>query len=161
MKKIIFLLLFISSYVYGQEKVKVNLSNPNSTLYTHIYFLMPDTYDLAKASATVRGLPKAEAEDKAKKIKKILDGNGLIIDFGKVSIDPNYIDTVNFGMRTLEQNKNRYVPFPIRLPEVYIEKVGSRWYYSVETLGNVDALYKKTFPYDLTKLNEKFPKFFQ
>jgi len=161
MKKIIYLLLFISSFVYSQKEVKVDLRNPNSALYTHIYFLMPDSYDLNKASATIRGLPKAEAQDKAKKIKKILDGNGLIIDFAEVPTNPNYIDTVNFGMRTLEENKNRYVPFPVRLPKVYIEKVGNRWYYSVETLSNVDALYKKTFPYDLAKLNDKFPQFFQ
>lgn len=161
MKKIIYLLFFISSFVYGQKEVKVDLRNPNSTLYTHIYFLMPDSYDLNKASAAIRGLPKAEAEDKAKKIKKILDGNGLIIDFAEVPTNPNYIDTVNFGMRTLEQNKHRYVPFPVRLPKVYIEKVGNRWYYSVETMSNVDALYKKTFPYDLAKLNDKFPQFFQ
>ena len=161
MKKIIYLLFFISSFVYSQKEVKVDLRNPNSALYTHIYFLMPDSYDLNKASATIRGLPKAEAQDKAKKIKKILDGNGLIIDFAEVPTNPNYIDTVNFGMRTLEENKNRYVPFPVRLPKVYIEKVGNRWYYSVETLSNIDALYKKTFPYDLAKLNDKFPQFFQ
>ena len=161
MKKIIYLLLFISSFVYSQKEVKVDLRNPNAALYTHIYFLMPDSYDLNKASATIRGLPKAEAQDKAKKIKNILDGNGLIIDFAEVPTNPNYIDTVNFGMRTLEENKNRYVPFPVRLPKVYIEKVGNGWYYSVETLSNVDALYKKTFPYDLAKLNDKFPQFFQ
>jgi len=161
MKKIIYVLFFISSFIQGQNEVKVDLRNPNSTLYTHIHFLMPDNYDLDKASSTIRGLPKAEAKEKAIKIKKILDGNGLIIDFAKVPTNANYIDTVNFGMRTLEQNKHRYVPFPVRLPKVYIEKVGNRWYYSVETLSDVDALYKKTFPYDLAKLNDKFPQFFQ
>lgn len=160
MKKIIFLLLFISSFVYGQQEVKVDLRNPNSTLYTHIYFLMPDSYDLDKSASTIRGLTKAEAQDKAKKIKAILDGNGLIVDFAEVPITPKYIDTVNFGMRTQEQNKHRYVPFPVRMPEVYIERVGSSWYYSAETVSKVDALYKKTFPFDLSRLNEKYPKFF-
>ena len=150
----------ICSAAFGQEAVKVDLTNPNSTLYTHIYFLMPDSYDLDKASTTIKGLPKAEAQDKAKKIKAILDGNGLIVDFSEVPIDPKYIDTVNFGMRTQEQNKHRYVPFPVRMPKIYIEKSGSKWYYSEETLSNVDALYKKTFPFDLSRLNEKFPKFF-
>lgn len=160
MKKIIYLFLLVSSYTFGQQEVKVDLKNPNSTLYTHIYFLMPDNYDLDKAASTIRGVPKEEAGEKAKKIKEILDGNGLIIDFAKIPIDPNYIDTVNFGMRTQEQNKHRYVPFPLRLPKVYIEKIGTNWYYSQETMANVDALYKKTFPYDLSRLNEEFPKFF-
>lgn len=161
MKKILFLFLFVSSYTFGQQEVKVDLRNPNSTLYTHIYFLMPDSYDLDKASSTIRGVPKDEAKEKAKKIKQILDGNGLIVDFSKIPIDPNYRDTVNFGMRTLEQNKHRYVPFPIRLPKVYIEKIGNNWYYSQETLAQVDALYEKTFPYDLSRLNDRFPRFFQ
>jgi len=160
MKKIIYLFLLVSSYTFGQQEVKVDLKNPNSTLYTHIYFLMPDNYDLDKAASTIRGVPKEEAGVKAKKIKQILDGNGLIIDFAKIPIDPNYIDTVNFGMRTQEQNKHRFVPFPMRLPKVYIEKIGTNWYYSQETVANVDALYKKTFPYDLSRLNEEFPKFF-
>lgn len=161
MKKIIFLLLLIfGAASYGQEAVKVDLRNPNSTLYTHIYFLAPDHYDVSKASATIRGLPEKEAEEKAIKIKQIFDGSGLKIDFTKVPINPSYVDTVNFGMRTLEQNKNRYVPFPVRLPEVYIEKVGNSWYYSVETLEKVDALYESIFPYDLTKLNDEFPQFF-
>ena len=161
MKKILFLFLFVSCYTFGQQEVKVDLRNPNSTLYTHIYFLMPDSYDLDKAASTIRGLPKDQAREKAKKIKQIMDGNGLIVDFAKIPIDPNYTDTVNFGMRTQEQNKHRYVPFPIRLPKVYIEKIGNNWYYSQETLAQVDALYEKTFPYDLSGLNDRFPRFFQ
>ncbi len=161
MKKLSYLFLLVSIYSYAQSSVNVDLRNPNATLYTHLHFLNPDSYDLDKASATIRGLPREEAHEKAIKIKKILNGNGLIIDFAKVPTNPNYVDTVNFGMRSLEQNKNRYVPFPIRLPDVYLEKVDNRWYYSIQTLNSVDALYKKVYPYDLTKLNNKFPQFFQ
>ena len=160
MKKIFYFLFFISSFVYGQKEVKVDLRNPNSTLYTHMYFLMPEHYDVKKASKTIRGLPADEAYEKVKKIKQVLDGNGFFIDFSKVPVDPNYIDTVDVKLKTLDYNKHRYAPFPIRLPEVYIEKVGKNWYYSEETLDKIDNLYKDTFAFDLSGLNKRFPEFF-
>ncbi len=161
MKKLIFLFLFISLSSFAQKVQKVNLSNPNATLYTHVYFLMPEHYDIAKSARTVKGLKAGEAQFVAKRIKEIFDGNGLILDFSKVPIDANYIDTVNFGVRTLEHNANRYAPFPVRLPGVYIEKSGKNWYFSQETVDNLDKIYKKTFPIEFSWFNRRFPEFFQ
>jgi len=161
MKKIVFILLFIGLYATAQQKRKVDLSTPNSTLYTHIYYLMPENYDIAKSAATVKGLPKGEAQSVAKRIKEILDGNGYIINFSKVPTDANYIDTIHFVTRTLDHNANRYAPFPRRLPEIYIEKYGNNWYFSEETVENLDKIYKKTFPIEFSWFNEKFPTFFQ
>ncbi|MCP4882728.1 MAG: mechanosensitive ion channel family protein [Flavobacteriales bacterium] len=161
MKKLIFLFLFISLSSFAQKVQKVNLSNPNATLYTHVYFLMPEHYDIAKSARTVKGLKAGEAQFVAKRIKEIFDGNGLILDFSKVPIDANYIDTVNFGVRTLEHNANRYAPFPVRLPGVYIEKSGKNWYFSQETVDNLDKIYKKTFPIEFSWFNKRFPEFFQ
>ena len=161
MKKILFLLLFIGFNSFAQKEHEIDLRTPNSTLYTHIYFLMPENYDLEKSAATVRGLPKGEARFVAKRIKEIFDGNGLIIDFSKVPIDANYVDTVDFGVRTLEHNANRYAPFPVRLPEVYIEKYGRNWYFSEETVENLDKVYKETFPIEFSWFNERFPEFFK
>ena len=161
MKKISILFLFISLFSYSQNKVKVDLSNPNAALYTHVYFLMPENYDAAKAAKTVRGVSLAEAEFSAKRIKEILDGNGLIINFNKVPVNPNYIDTLNFGNKRMEQNKHRYAPFPIRLPEIYLEKTGNNWYYSQETIEGLEEIYEKTFPLEFTWFNERFPEFFR
>jgi len=161
MKKLIFLFLFISLSSFAQKVQKVDLSTPNATLYAHVYFLMPEHYDIAKSARTVKGLPAGEAQFVAKRIKEIFDGNGLILDFSKVPIDANYIDTVNFGVRTLEHNANRYAPFPVRLPGVYIEKSGKNWYFSQETVDNLDKIYKKTFPIEFSWFNKRFPEFFQ
>jgi len=161
MKKIAILFLFVSLFAQSQNKGKVDLSNPNATLYTHIYNLMPEHYDIAKSAKTVRGLPKEEAEFVAKRIKNILDGKGYIINFSKVPTDENYIDTISFVKRTLEYNANRYAPFPVRLPEIYIEKSGKNWYFSEETVESLDKIYKKTFPIEFSWFNEKFPKFFE
>ena len=46
------------------------------------------------------------------------------------------------------------------MPEVYVEKIGSRWYYSEETVDNIDKLHKDTFPIEWTFLDEHFPEFF-
>ncbi len=161
MKKLVFLFLFIGLNLIAQKNHKVDLSTPNSTLFTHINFLMPENYDIEKSAATVRGVPKGEAQFVAKRIKEVLDGNGLIIDFSEVPIDANYIDTIDFGVRTLEHNANRYAPFPVRLPEIYIEKYGKNWYFSEETVENLDKIYKDTFPIEFSWFNEKFPKFFK
>ncbi len=161
MKKIAILFLFVSLFAQSQNTGRVDLSNPNATLYTHIYNLMPENYNIAKSASTVRGLPKGEAQLVAKKIKDILDGNGYIINFSKVPTDANYVDTIRFVKRTFKHNANRYAPFPVRLPEIYVEKYGENWYFSEETVQNLDKTYKKTFPIDFSWFKEKFPKFFE
>ena len=54
MKKILFTFLFISVHIFAQEKVEVNLTNPNATLYTHLYFLQKDSYSARNSSRTTR-----------------------------------------------------------------------------------------------------------
>ena len=50
--------------------------------------------------------------------KKILDGKGLKVDFSKVPKDKFYSDTTDYKIG------DRYVLFPFRMPEVYVERVG-------------------------------------
>lgn len=154
------MLFLVSLAVSGQKKDKADLSSPRATLYTHIYFLKPENYDASKSAATIRGLPEGEAEFVAKRIKEVLDGRGLVINFSKIPADPNYKDTIGFGTSNLELNRHRYAPFPLRLPEVYLEKSGNNWYYSEETIESLDVLYKRTFPLEFSWFNERFPKFF-
>ncbi len=160
MKKLYFLFILLPLLSFGQSQKKVDLSNPNATIYTHIYFLMPDSYDVNKSAATIRGIPREEAREKVVKLKEVLDGNGLRVDFTKVPKNPKYIDTTGIGRQTLEVNQNRYAPFPLRMPDVYVEKVGSRWYYSEETVEKIDEIYRDTFPVEWAFLDENFPEFF-
>ncbi len=160
MKKLSFLLILVTSLSFGQSQKKVDLSNPNATIYTHIYFLMPDSYDVDKSAATFRGIPREEAREKAIKLKEILDGNGLRVDFTKVPKNPKYIDTTGVGSQSMEINENRYAPFPLRMPDVYVERIGTRWYYSAETVEKIDKLYKNTFPIEFSYLDENFPHLF-
>lgn len=151
MKKIIFLFFLISNYAFSQENIKVDLSNPNATIYTHIYFLQDDSYQPEKAAKTMFGLTSKMGIDKAIKLKKILDGKGLFVDFNKISSDPNFNDTIGYA------RVYKYVLFPKRMPQIYVEKINGKWYYSPETIAKIDAIYNQVFPWYVHKLQQVIP----
>ena len=152
MKKISLFFLLISSIVFSQNKVKVDLSSPNSTIYTHLFFLQPDSYEPEKAAQTIYGFEGEQAEEIAVKLKKILDGKGLKVDFGKVPTDKTFSDTTGYKIG------NRYVLFPYQMPEIYVERVGGNWYYSSETTSQVNELYKSIYPWHSEKLQQIIPE---
>lgn len=151
MKKIIWLFLFISIYVNAQESEEVDLSNPHATIYTHLNFLQNDTYQPEKSAATIYGLSEKKAIEKVLKIKQVLDGKGLFVDYNKVPNNPNYKDSI--GYTTF----HKYVLFPLKMPKIYVEKVGDNWYYSAETVASIDQIYKDVFPWYVEKLQEYVP----
>ena len=145
--------MLLTSSLIAQNEVKVDLSNPNSAIYTHLYFLQPDSYEPAKAATTIYGFQGQEAEKIAIKLKKILDGKGLKVDFSKVPTNKMYSDTTGYKIG------NRYVLFPYQMPEVYVERVGGNWYYSPETTSQVNDLYKSIYPWHTEKLQQIIPEF--
>ncbi len=148
---LVFCLLVTSHFGLAQNDVKVDLSNPNATIYTHLYFLQKDSYFPKKSAATIYGYKEDEAIEKAIRLKEVMDGRGLIVDFNKVPTDPNYIDSTG-GYA----NKHRYVLFPLRMPEISVSKYGDKWYYSKETIAKVDELYQKTYAWNLDWLQTVF-----
>ena len=151
MKKIIFLFLFVNQLSFAQETVKVDLSNPNATIQTHLYFLQNNTYQPEKSAKTIYGLPKNQAIEKVIKLKKILDGKGLYIDLNKISNNPNYSDSIGY------KNVYKYVIFPLRMPQISVEKINGKWYYSQETVAQIDELYNQVFPWYVHKLQKIIP----
>ena len=144
--------MLISSTLIAQDKVKIDLSNPNSTIYTHLYFLQSDSYEPEKAAATIYGFQGIEAQEVAIKLKKILDGKGLKVDFSKVPKDELFSDTTGYKI------VNRYVLFPYQMPEIYVERIGNKWYYSSETTSKVNEIYKSVFPWYTEKLQQIIPE---
>ncbi|NVJ89664.1 MAG: mechanosensitive ion channel family protein [Flavobacteriaceae bacterium] len=153
MKKIVIIIFLIPFFLVAQEKPEVDLSNPNSAIYTHLYFLQKDSYEPEKAATTIYGLEGKKAIQKAIKIKKILDGKGLFVDFDKVPNNPDYNDTLS--KRTLY----KYVPFPLRMPKIYVERIGKNWYYSMETVDAADTLYNEVFPWYIRKIEKLMPDY--
>tara|TARA_R110001583_G_scaffold10003_2_gene46739 strand:+ start:1194 stop:2795 length:1602 start_codon:yes stop_codon:yes gene_type:complete len=152
MKKSILFFLFISTAIFAQKKVEVDLSSPNKAIYTHLYFLQQNSYAPEKAAETIYGFEGKEAEDIAIKLKKILDGKGLKVDFSKVPRNNKYTDSTGYKVG------NKYILFPYILPEVYVEKVGDNWYYSYDTASQINELYHMTFPWYTEKLQQIIPE---
>lgn len=151
MKKLFFLFLIFPAILVAQESVKVDLSNPNATVYTHIYFLQKDSYEPKKSAQTIIGLPEKDAIEAAIRIKRILDGKGLMVDFSKIPTKANYQDTISYEV------KSKYVLFPERMPLISVEKVKDSWYYSKETIDNIDMLYEDIFPWYIDSVQEIIP----
>ena len=151
MKRFIWLFIFITCYANAQETVEVDLSNPHSTIYTHFYFLQNDSYQPKKAAATILGLSESKAIEKVLKIKKVLDGKGLSVDFNKIPSNPNYKDSI--GYTTF----HKYILFPQQMPKIYVEKIDNKWYYSSETVASIDQIYKEVFPWYVDKLQNLIP----
>lgn len=151
MKKFLFLLFIVPLFSLAQEDVKVDLSNPNATIYTHIYFLQEDSYFPKKSAKSIYGKRESEAVDIAIKIKRVLDGKGLKIDFKKIPIDSVYQDTIGYSIL------NKYVLFPELMPLISVEKKGNSWYYSDETVNNINVLYEEVFPWYIDKLHDLVP----
>jgi len=151
MKRFLLVFLLFSFAGLAQEEVKVDLSNPKATVYTHIYFLQDDSDEPQKAAKTIYGKEEAEAKKIAIKIKRVLDGKGLEIDFRKIPVDSLYSDTIGYSVQ------NKYVLFPELMPLISVERIEGSWYYSRETVQNIDQLYEEVFPWYIDKLHEIIP----
>jgi len=152
MKKTLILILLVSNTLFAQNnKVKPDLGTPYSTVYTHLYFLQPNSYQPDKAALTIYGLKGLDAEKKAIKLKKILDGKGLFVDMSKLPRDKNYVDSTRVG------KKNIFVLFPNKMPEIYLEKKGNSWYYSEQTVSKIDKLYSDVYPWGTSFLKSIIP----
>ncbi len=153
MKKFLFLLLVVALPTTAQQLDSVDLSSPKATIYTHIYFLQPDSYFPKKAAKTMYGLSEKEGVRAAIRLKKILDGKGLQIDFNNIPNPTNYKDSIGYAVT------QKFVPFPVRMPLVYVEKLEGKWYYAKETVDNIDALYAEVFPWYVEKIQNISPEY--
>ena len=152
MKKLVLFFFLISSMITSaQESVDVNLSSPNATIYTHLYFLQADSYEPAKAAKVIPPSASKNPEKSALMLKQLLDGKGLLVDFNTISKDPNYKDTIT------NTNLHKYVLFPVKMPLISVEKIGANWYYSAETMRNLDQLYNDVFPWYVLKIASLIP----
>ena len=152
MKKLFLFFLLFSASLIAQNKVKVDLSNPNATVSTHLYFLQSGSYDPEKSATTIYGFDSLEAQDIAIKLKKIMDAKGLKVDFSKVPTNLMYSDT------TITKSGNQYLLFPSKMPEIYLEKIEDSWYYSKETSSKVLELYQSMYPWYMVKLQQIMPE---
>ena len=153
MKRLILIFFLVTTVASAQNSTKVNLKNPNATVYTHLYYLQSDSYQPEKAALTIFPNSTGKPKNAAIKLKQILDGKGLFVDFKKIPTDSNFKDSLLFD------NTHKYVLFPNEMPLISVEKVGENWYYSKETISNLEEIYNDVFPWYVSKLEEIMPEF--
>lgn len=136
---------------WSQDSTKVNLSNPNATVYNHILYLQKDSYQPKLSAKSIYGLPQKEAVEKAIKIKRVLDGKGMQIDFNKIPKDPNYTDSIGYNVYS------KYLLFPDLMPQISVEKKEGKWYYSEETVRSIDDLYSEVYPWYVEHIQDVIP----
>ena len=152
MKKITFFFVLLATTVFSQTEVDKDLASPHATIYTHLFALQEDSYDLEKAASTIYGASEKRAEEIALKIKQVLDGKGLRVAIASLPKDPDYLDTLQtFGTEPM------YVLFPSQLPEISVEKINGNWYYSQETNRQIDRLYREVYPAGTELLKKSIP----
>lgn len=136
-----FILLLLGQLSFGQKGKGVDLSTPYHTISTHIDNLQKENYHPEIAAQTLfRGGKFASLkvrQNLALKLLKILDSRGLKVDYAKLPKNPKYVDTT-----ASEANNKIYILFPNELPEIYVEKIGSQWLYSKQTLQSIPELYR-------------------
>lgn len=122
------------------EGIELTLETPYNTVLVHLYYLQPDSYQPELAAQTLANVQdSARASRLAIQLKQIYDGEGLYVAVNTVPQDPNYVDSTRQG--------SFYVPFPELFPEIYLEKINNRWYYSRETVAAIPGLHKRVYPF--------------
>ena len=145
--------VFLSANLSAQstEAPEVNLRSPYNTIYIHLYYLQPDSYEPDKAAQALYGVSDSlKATELAIKLKQILDGKGLYVRPNLLPREPNYLDSLT--------EKAFYTPFPEELPEVYLEKIEDEWYYSEHTVQQIPLLHKSVYPFGSDLLLKILPQ---
>lgn len=135
----------------GNDKPKADLSTPYDAVFTLMYYLQPESYDVNKAA---RPFYKGgdEGKELAIQLKQILDGKGLKVRLSMVPEAPAYMDSLT--------QKNVYILFPKEFPEIYLErnKLTRKWHFSHETEREIPILHKKVYPFGSDLLLNLLPK---
>ena len=139
----------------GQE-IEPSTSTPYNTIFTHLYFLQPDSYQPELAAET---LDPSAVSDSAQRVnlsiqlKQILDSEGLFVNLEQLPKKTNYVDST--------EGKSQYTLFPERKPQIYLVRKGNEWYYSPQTIKLIPSLHRAIFPFGSTVLMNLFPSFGQ
>lgn len=160
MRIVLFILLFlVADNGFSQEKQVItskdtltyNLSTPYNTVLTHLEYLQDDNYH-PKVAAKVfnpETIHKDNARQLAVELKQIYDGRGIYIDLEGIPRERDFRDTVS--------QKSRFYIVPEKYPDLYLEKVGKRWYYSNKTASKIDGWHKEVYAFGTDKLLEILP----
>jgi len=133
-------------------KVHLDLSSPRSLILGLSEYLSEDNWrpDVAQQIIYYKHLPHIQERiDRILMLKRFAEGKGILIDPAAIPDDPDYIDTLHL-------NAHEYV-ITSRFAELYLEKIGDRWYLSKETVEEIPELFEKAYPFGSDRLLNYLP----
>lgn len=147
------LLVFCAHFVNGQNN-KVELQSPYHSILNHLQYLQKENYQpkLAAQSLNISNVSAVKKERLAIQLKQILDGKGIYVLLKDLPQDENYLDSAT--------GKSVYTISSI-VPQIYVEKVGSKWLYSKESIDAIPMLHKEVYPFGADKLVNMVPHSWQ
>lgn len=156
---LLFFLILSTGFIFGQDRelivskdtITYNLSTPYNTVLTHLQYLQPDNYHPRVAAKVFNpeAFSEEEAINLAIELKQVFDGRGIYIELEDVPRVRDFKDSVT--------HKSRFYLIPKKYPDLYLEKRGSRWYYSTRSAKNIDQWHKEVYPLGTHKLLEILP----
>lgn len=139
--RIISCVLLLLAATLGRAQLvipQLNLASPSDALWVHLHYLQKDSYDPGIAAEAFTGSDSISRVEWAVKLKQIYDGSGLYIRMNQVPQSPEYLDSISL--------KHYYTPFPNELPQIYLEREGDKWYYSIDAAQTINDLHKAIYP---------------
>ncbi len=140
--------LFSVSFLFLQAK-EIDLSSPRAAVETHLHSLENPHYQPSVAAKVLfsKKTSKKEKEKRAIWLKQILDSKAQDLYSYKIPDNPNYTDP---------QSGNSIYVIDSSLSEIFLEKIGNKWYYSKKTVDAIPALYESTYPWGTKYLLKHF-----
>ena len=117
------------------------MTTPRATVSRHLHYLLAANYKPEYAADVIYGenFSREEKIKLATRIRDIFDAKGDYVHLDHIPDKPNYRDSIN--------QLHRYIIFPDKYPDIYVEKYGAKWYYSKETIRKVDEIYTRIYPF--------------
>lgn len=134
-----FTCIYFNTHAQLATAPEPTLESPYNTVFVHLHFLQSDSYEPDIAAETIAPVLDSIARiEMAIQIKQLYDGNGLFVRLNMLPQEEAYQDSIT--------DKPYYTPFPDKLPEVYLERIDGKWYYSRETITLVPELHNSLYP---------------
>ncbi len=145
---VLFAFLFFPR-AYSQQEG--GFETPYKCVSNHLTHLNPGNYAPAKAGLSFLSSDSVFRIEIAVKLKRVFDGMGLYVPVQHIPDIPNYIDSTS--------GQAKYLLFPHRLPEVFLEKIDGRWYYSPKCYDDIGRLFDQVYPLGADLFMKYFPRF--
>ncbi len=150
---LIFVFIGIPSSADTIPTPEYSLASPYHTVKTHLGFLQENNYhpDIAAAAFSRENITAEQAQEKAVKLKQILDGSGIYISLDELPRETEYLDSLTGKRQYILTNK---------FPQVYLVRSNTdgNWRYSAQTVEAIDELHNEVFPFGADMLLELLPK---